>query len=193
MTQVDEDGDAMMSSSDNEDNDIDMNEKYIRKLDQISLQQISQLKTQTIHRLCTSHKINMHKALSKSEEKRKKEFEAKNKKYKKKFIADTRLIKKLKELKKTMEKEIKIECLDDVEYDDIGELQRGTIIRLCKVHRIKANQKLQTLIEKLEDRKENPVDEDDFIETLKDVDIDDIEDLDRAVLLRLCKAHGLAT
>ena len=187
-------------------------EKHLKRLQDLEgPEQISLLQTQTIHRLCRSHNIEIREELTKEEKRRKKqidEFNANiikssksNKKPKDKFrifkyrhIDDRKLKKALKKRLQIIDKEKGYKSLADIDsVDDIGELRRDTIKRLCKVHHIAANQTINNMIECLEERYENPVDENEFIETLKDVHIDDIKDLDREILVRLCNVYKIET
>eukprot|EP01084_Bolivina_argentea_P256480 431840_1 len=200
MTQEpnDMESDDIMDSDD--ENEVKQREKNIKHLCDVKLEEIQLLSTQTIHRLCNRHKIVIHKPLNATELEEKQKCEEEKKKYRRvyddsKYISNKKLVKELKREKKILDKEININNLDDVKKKrDIGEFKRDTIVRLCKHHRIQANQKLMKMIQCLEDRWENPSDEDDHIETLKDIkDIDEIQHLSREVLIRLCNAHGVQT
>ena len=79
------------------------------------------------------------------------------------------------------------------EEEDIGELQRVTLKRLYKRHRIAANQSLSNMVECLAERKRAPLDEDAAIDNLHDVPFEDIGHLHHDVLLRLGAFHGLKT
>merc|ERR1712087_557919 len=110
------------------------------------------------------------------------------------YVENEELVAKLKEKKEEIDRENAIKNLDDVEdAAEIANFQNSTIRRLCKVHRILRNQKIEFMIEMLEDRKANPMDEDAAIQTLDDVQIDDIKDLEREVLERLCLFHDIKT
>merc|ERR1712130_724985 len=107
---------------------------------------------------------------------------------------DKKLIFALTQVKETMNEESKIESLRDIEdKEEIGNLDRMTIKRLCKKHRIAANQKLLQMIKCLEDKWDKSEDENAWIESLDDVHIDDIADLSEAVLIKLCKLYKIKT
>ena len=76
--------------------------------------------------------------------------------------------------------------MDDLEHEeDTGELQCGTLNRLCKRHRIAENQSVAAMVECLQQRKRTPLDGDAAIDSLHNVAFEDVEHLYRNVLLRL--------
>ena len=165
-------------------NDAKMHQRRLEDVE--SVEALRSMQTATLRRLCRTHAIEVYDA-SKS-------AKCKDNSKTRRFRSDKALVMELTAAKQRVDSEQHIQSLDDVENEeDIGELQRVTLKRLYKRHRIAANHNLSNVVECLAERKRAPLDDDAAIDSLHDVPFEDIEHLHHDVLLRLGVFHGLKT